>query len=161
MVPCSFSRTDCPHHKTAQCSEYALCVSRGQRWDGFCRNLSFWGPGLCRTVSGNGDDVLVIGKVGPGRTAKAVTQAVISKVKDEHPEAPGILPTYALSGSLTQKNVRSAVRQALLLAKHHLPECLPDWIMRKKASFPAMRPWKPFTSRRPWKNGRSKKTLHF
>ena len=65
----------------------------------------------------NGDDVLVIGKVGPGRTAKAVTQAVISKVKDEHPEAPGILPTYALSGSLTQKNVRSAVRQALLLAK--------------------------------------------
>lgn len=80
----------------------------------------------------NGDDVLVIGKVGPGRTAKAVTQAVISKVKDEHPEAPGILPTYALSGSLTQKNVRSAVRQALLLAKHHLPECLPDWIMRKK-----------------------------
>lgn len=135
-----------------------------QSWSAMGRLLPksfFWGPGLCRTVSGNGDDVLVIGKVGPGRIAKAVTQAVISKVKDEHPEAPGILPTYALSGSLTQKNVRSAVRQALLLAKHHLPECLPDWIMRKKASFPAMRPWKPFTSRRPWKNGRSKKTLHF
>lgn len=44
----------------------------------------------------NGDDVLVIGKVGPGRTAKAVTQAVISKVKDEHPEAPSILPTLCL-----------------------------------------------------------------
>lgn len=77
-----------------------------QSWSAMGRLLPksfFWGPSLCRTVSGNGDDVLVIGKVGPGRTAKAVTQAVISKVKDEHPEAPGILPTYALSGSLTQK----------------------------------------------------------
>ena len=69
----------------------------------FCRNLLFGAQVYAVRYLENGDDVLVIGKVGPGRTAKAVTQAVISKVKDEHPEAPGILPTYALSGSLTQK----------------------------------------------------------
>jgi ATP-dependent DNA helicase RecG len=81
----------------------------------------------------NGDDVFVIGKVSQGRTSKSITSAVISKVKDENQEAPGILPTYALSGSITQKQMRSAVRQALNLARTEgIPESLPDWIIKAK-----------------------------
>jgi ATP-dependent DNA helicase RecG len=85
----------------------------------------------------NGDDVFVIGKVSQGRTSKSVTSAVISKVRDEAQEAPGILPTYALSGSITQKQMRSAVRQALNLAREKgLPESLPEGILKMKG-FPA------------------------
>ncbi len=81
----------------------------------------------------NGDTVLVIGRVAPGRTAKAVTGAVVTKVDPDKPQkAPGILPTYALTGSLTQKDMRSAVRRALALASQELPECLPEWILRRK-----------------------------
>lgn len=79
----------------------------------------------------NGEEVLVIGKVTQGRTAKSVTNASLSAVKEEQQAAPGILPTYALTGGLSQNQVRSAVKQALALAKKELPECLPAPIMEK------------------------------
>lgn len=85
-----------------------------------------------------GDEVLVIGKVMPGRTAKSVTGASLSHVKEDGAEAPGILPTYALTGSLTQNQVRGAVRQALALARKELPECLPEKILRTKQFLPRL-----------------------
>ena len=85
-----------------------------------------------------GDEVLVIGKVMPGRTAKSVTGASLSHVKEDGAEAPGILPTYALTGSLTQNQVRGAVRQALALARKELPECLPEKILRAKQFLPRL-----------------------
>jgi ATP-dependent DNA helicase RecG len=81
----------------------------------------------------NGDEIMVIGRVAPGRTAKSVTGAVITRLNgDKEAQAPGILPTYALGGGLSQKDMRNAVRQALKLASEELPECLPDWIIRQK-----------------------------
>lgn len=90
---------------------------------------------ILRTVK-PGDDVLVIGKVTQGRSSKSVAGANVSKVWEEAQAAPGILPTYALSGNLNQKSVRGAVRQALLLAKKELPECLPLEIMRTRQFMP-------------------------
>lgn len=91
-----------------------------------------------RTLA-TGDEVFVIGKITQGRTSKTAAGASISKVKDEKTEAPGILPTYALAGSLTQNQVRSAMRQALLLArKEQLPECLPEKLMEQYRFLPRL-----------------------
>lgn len=87
----------------------------------------------------SGDEVFVIGKITQGRTSKTAAGASISKVKDERQEAPGILPTYALAGSLNQNQVRSAMRQALVLArKEQLPECLPEKIMNQYRFLPRL-----------------------
>ena len=99
---------------------------------GFAEIVLFGAQTYMTRVYHTGDEVLVIGKVMPGRTAKSVTGASLSHVKEDGAEAPGILPTYALTGSLTQNQVRGAVRQALALARKELPECLPEKILRTK-----------------------------
>lgn len=99
---------------------------------GFAEIVLFGAQTYMTRVYHTGDEVLVIGKVMPGRTAKSVTGASLSHVKEDGAEAPGILPTYALTGSLTQNQVRGAVRQALALARKELPECLPEKILRAK-----------------------------
>jgi len=73
-----------------------------------------------------GSKVLVTGRVKPGRTARNVTEAVLQPIGDgENIKEPGILPVYSLAGSLTQTDLRKAVRQALALAAGELPESLP------------------------------------
>ena len=105
---------------------------------GFAEIVLFGAQTYMTRVYHTGDEVLVIGKVMPGRTAKSVTGASLSHVKEEGAEAPGILPTYALTGSLTQNQVRGAVRQALALARKELPECLPEKILRAKQFLPRL-----------------------
>ena len=81
-----------------------------------------------------GTQLLVDGKVQPGRGgAKMVTDAYVQILKDgESASAPGILPVYALSGALTQQNVRTAVKTALTMAEDYLPESLPQEIINAK-----------------------------
>ena len=80
-----------------------------------------------------GTQLLVDGKVQPGRGAKMVTDAYVQILKDgESADAPGILPVYALSGALTQQNVRTAVKTALAMAEDYLPESLPQEIINAK-----------------------------
>lgn len=80
-----------------------------------------------------GTQLLVDGKVQPGRGAKMVTDAYVQILKDgETASAPGILPVYALSGALTQQNVRTAVKTALAMAEDYLPESLPQEIINAK-----------------------------
>ena len=80
-----------------------------------------------------GTQLLVDGKVHPGRGAKMVTDAYVQILKDgESASAPGILPVYALSGALTQQNVRTAVKTALAMAEDYLPESLPQEIINAK-----------------------------
>ncbi|WP_349678617.1 ATP-dependent DNA helicase RecG [Acidaminococcus fermentans] len=105
---------------------------------GFAEIVLFGAQTYMTRVYHTGDEVLVIGKVMPGRTAKSVTGASLSHVKEDGAEAPGILPTYALTGSLTQNQVRGAVRQALALARKELPECLPEKIFRAKQFLPRL-----------------------
>lgn len=105
---------------------------------GFAEIVLFGAQTYMTRVHHTGDEVLVIGKVMPGRTAKSVTGASLSHVKEDGAEAPGILPTYALTGSLTQNQVRGAVRQALALARKELPECLPEKILRTKQFLPRL-----------------------
>lgn len=105
---------------------------------GFAEIVLFGAQTYMTRVYHTGDEVLVIGKVMPGRTAKSVTGASLSHVKEDGAEAPGILPTYALTGSLTQNQVRGAVRQALALARKELPECLPEKILRTKQFLPRL-----------------------
>ncbi len=86
-----------------------------------------------------GDPVLIIGKVTTGRTAKSVTGASLSHLKDEGENLNlGILPTYSLSGKLTQNNLRAAVHQALALARKELPESLPAGIIRRRQLMPRL-----------------------
>lgn len=81
-----------------------------------------------------GTQLLVDGKVQPGHGgAKMVTDAYVQILKDgESASAPGILPVYALSGALTQQNVRTAVKTALAMAEDYLPESLPQEIINAK-----------------------------
>ena len=80
-----------------------------------------------------GTQLLVDGKVQPGRGAKMVTDAYVQILKDgESASAPGVLPVYALSGALTQQNVRTAVKTALAMAEDYLPESLPQEIIDAK-----------------------------
>lgn len=80
-----------------------------------------------------GTQLLVDGKVQPGRGAKMVTDAYVQILKDgEEAAAPGILPVYALSGALTQQNVRTAVKTALAMAEDYLPESLPQQVIEAR-----------------------------
>ena len=81
-----------------------------------------------------GVQLLIDGKVQPGRGgAKTVTDAYVQILKDgEEAAAPGILPVYALSGALTQQNLRTAVKAALAMAEDYLPESLPQDVITAK-----------------------------
>lgn len=81
----------------------------------------------------NGMQVLVTGKVRPGRTARSVTEATLQPVlNDGEAVGMGILPIYSLAGSLTQNNLRGAVKQALAQAEEYLPESLPQKIINDR-----------------------------
>ena len=84
-----------------------------------------------------GSRILITGRVKPGRNAaKAVSEALLQLCDEENLDhSVGILPVYNLTESLTQQNLRAAVRQALQLAKEYgLPETVPETI-RKQYGF--------------------------
>ena len=75
-----------------------------------------------------GSRILVTGRVKPGRTAKAVSEVLLQQCDEDNlDKSVGILPVYNLTESLTQQNLRAAVRQALQLAQEYgLPETIPE-----------------------------------
>ena len=80
-----------------------------------------------------GTKAVATGKVKPGRTARIITEASLQPMdKDDEQESLGILPVYSLAGSLTQNDLRRAVKQALLLATKGLPESLPQTIILER-----------------------------
>ena len=84
-----------------------------------------------------GSRILVTGRVKPGRSAAKAVSEVLLQVCDEEnlDNSIGILPVYNLTESLTQQNLRAAVRQVLQLAKDYgLPETIPETI-RKQYGF--------------------------
>ena len=85
-----------------------------------------------------GSRLLITGRVKPGRTAKAVSEVLLQPCDEDNLDrSVGILPVYNLTESLTQQNLRGAVRQALQLAKEYgLPETVPDSI-RRQYGFPS------------------------
>lgn len=77
-----------------------------------------------------GNKAIATGRVKPGRTARMVTDASLQSMdKEDDQESLGILPVYSLAGSLTQNDLRRAVKQALQLAAKQLPESLPQKII--------------------------------
>ena len=80
-----------------------------------------------------GTQAIATGKVKPGRTARIITEASLQPMdNDDEQESLGILPVYSLAGSLTQNDLRRAVKQALLLAEKSLPESLPQTIIAER-----------------------------
>lgn len=81
--------------------------------------------------------VLVMGRVKAGRTAKMVSEVSCQPLDMEGGamEGLGIWPVYSLTGSLTQKEMRKWVQLALAKAEQELPESLPADII-KKCNFP-------------------------
>ena len=67
----------------------------------------------------------ITGRVRQGRTTKSVSEVDVQPLEQDDGKTPGIVPVYALSGNLTQKNLRTWVSEALRLAAEDLPESLP------------------------------------
>lgn len=84
-----------------------------------------------------GSRLLITGRVKPGRSAaKMVSEAFVQPFSEDNIEnATGIVPVYNLTESLTQQNVRAAVRQSLALAEEKgVAETIPAAI-RKRYGF--------------------------
>jgi len=76
--------------------------------------------------------VMVIGRVKQGRLTKAVGEVTIQVLdEDEEAQSLGILPVYSLTGSLTQKQMRTWMKTALGIAAGNLPESLPVDLVQK------------------------------
>ncbi|WP_293659970.1 ATP-dependent DNA helicase RecG [Phascolarctobacterium sp.] len=86
--------------------------------------MRFFKPGM---------QLLVVGKVRAGTAGKMVSEAFIQVVdSNEAASGLGILPVYALAGSLKQGQIRTAVKQALAKAEKYLPETLPEQIIAER-----------------------------
>lgn len=81
-----------------------------------------------------GDRLLITGKVRPGRSAAVqVSEANVTVIEGEQEAgALGILPTYSLTGSLTQKAMYGWIQQVLAMAKDNLPESLPEGVLHSE-----------------------------
>ena len=83
-----------------------------------------------------GMELLVMGRVRPGRSTRSVAEVTIQILEEGEEQRAEIVPVYSLSGNLTQNNMRKWMRQALALAQTEaLPESLPLNIV-KKCSLP-------------------------
>lgn len=70
--------------------------------------------------------LFVTGRVKAGRAAKAISEVNVQLIDDgDENSSLGILPVYSLTGSLTQKNMRTWMNTALQMAIGQLPESLP------------------------------------
>ena len=88
--------------------------------------LYFFGGQRYKAQKLKPDTVLQItGRVRQGRTTKSVSEVDVQLLEQDEGKTPGIVPVYALSGNLTQKNLRTWISEALRLAAEDLPESLP------------------------------------
>lgn len=95
-------------------------------------SLYFFGSQRYKASKLKADEELQItGRVRPGRTTKSVSEVDIQTFAEGEGAAPGIMPVYALTGTLTQNDLRKWMRQALALAAQELPESLPQAIVEK------------------------------
>lgn len=78
-----------------------------------------------------GMEILVMGRVRPGRTARTVSEVQVQPFEAQEQKKPEILPVYALSGNLTQSKLRHWMREALEKAEQDLPESLPVSVIEK------------------------------
>ena len=78
-----------------------------------------------------GMELLVMGRVRPGKATRVVSEVNVQLIEAGEELQPRIEPVYALSGGLTQLNLRKWMRQALALAEEELPESLPQAIVEK------------------------------
>lgn len=78
-----------------------------------------------------GDELQVMGRVRPGRANKSVSEIEFQAIGKDEAATPGIMPVYALAGTLTQNDLRKWMREALALAAQELPESLPQAIVEK------------------------------
>lgn len=83
------------------------------------------------------DELLITGRVKAGRVNKMVSPEML-QLFNANGDAPGILPVYSLSGSLTQNIMRKLVQEALAMAEKDLPESLPKNILRKTQFIPRL-----------------------
>lgn len=80
--------------------------------------------------------VMITGRVKQGRSsAKAVGEVNVQilDAEDEQNQSLGLMPVYSLSGSLTQKNMRTWMQAALNMAAENLPESLPQDLLKSKS----------------------------
>ena len=75
--------------------------------------------------------LLITGRIKGGRAAKMVSEATCIVIENDFEQALGILPNYHLAGNLTQKNLQTWIRTALVKAEQELPESLPASIIKK------------------------------
>lgn len=78
-----------------------------------------------------GMEILVMGRVRPGRTARTVSEVQVQPFEAQEQKKSEILPVYALSGNLTQSKLRHWMREALEKAEQDLPESLPVSVIEK------------------------------
>lgn len=78
-----------------------------------------------------GSEVLVMGRVRPGKANRSVTEIMLQTLEADELHKPEIVPVYSLKGSLNQVQMRKWMRQALALAEQELPESLPLDIVHK------------------------------
>ena len=78
-----------------------------------------------------GNEVLVMGRVRPGKANRSVTEIMLQTLEADEVHKPEIVPVYSLKGSLNQVQMRKWMRQALALAEQELPESLPLDIVHK------------------------------
>lgn len=78
-----------------------------------------------------GSEVLVMGRVRPGKANRSVTEIMLQTLEADEMHKPEIVPVYSLKGSLNQVQMRKWMRQALALAEQELPESLPLDIVHK------------------------------
>lgn len=98
---------------------------------GYANLYFFMGQRYAAKKLKNGMELIITGRVRPGRTqAKSVSEVTV-QAADEENHAPGIVPVYALAGNLTQNNLRKWVAEALKLAQQELPESLPQNIVEE------------------------------
>ena len=75
--------------------------------------------------------VQLTGRVRQGRGGKVVSEVDVQSLEAGEGSAPGIVPVYPQTASLSQKELRKWVIAALALAAQELPESLPAAIVKK------------------------------
>lgn len=74
--------------------------------------------------------LLIVGRVKPGRTVKMVSEVYYQDVEAEEGFTLGILPVYNLTEGITQKNMRQWIKIAMQKAEQDLPESLPENVLQ-------------------------------
>lgn len=82
-----------------------------------------------------GEEYYFVGKVSGGRFGLELSNPLFERVKTEQVHTARIVPMYALSGSLTQKQLRFLIHRSLSAIKE-LDDYLPEFIKRRYQLLP-------------------------